>query len=186
MHSDPVARVYAQALIELAQERGRMDEIGREFAAVVSGIGAASDLQAFIASPMMDTTVKKRVIEALRGRVDDLLVDFLCLLVDKDRIEAAPDIAAAYRDLADDAAGRTRVAATTAVPLAADLQQRLEQMLHAALARDCVVEAAVEPDLLGGLVLQVGDKIYDGSVRSHLRRIRTAMMRSSGYHEDQG
>jgi len=186
MQNDPVARVYAQALLDLARDRGRLDAVGADLAQVVNGIDAAPELLAFIATPVLDAAAKKRVIESLRGKVDDILVDFLCVLVDKDRIEALTDIAGAYRDLADVAAGRKRVHATTAVPLGDDLRGRLEETLRATLNTECIVEATVDPELLGGLVLQVGDKMYDGSVRSQLRRVRSAMMRSSGYHENQG
>jgi F-type H+-transporting ATPase subunit delta len=182
MPTDPVARVYAQSLLDLARARGDIDAIGAELEQVAQAIAAAPDLRAFVTAPVLDAAPKKRALEeALHGRVEDLLVDFLCLLIDKDRIGSLGDIAAAYRDLADVAAGRARVRAATAVPLPVDLRRRLEETLSAVLARDCVVEAEVEPELLGGLVLQVGDKLYDGSVRSHLRRVRNAMMRSSGY-----
>jgi F-type H+-transporting ATPase subunit delta len=185
MPSDPVARVYAQSLLDLARARGDVDAIGADLEQVAAAIAAAPDLRAFVTAPVLDTVPKKQALEALRGRIDDMLVNFLCLLVDKERIDLLGDIAAAYRDLADVAAGRARVRAATAVPLSADLHRRLEETLRATLQRDCIVEAEVEPELLGGLVLQVGDKLYDGSVRSHLRRVRTAMMRSSGY-ENQG
>src|SRR5262249_37871036 len=122
----------------------------------------------------------KRVFGALRGRLDDALVNFLCLLVDKNRIGALASIADAYRDLADAAAGRVRVRALTAAALPDDLRERLVATVTTTLKQECVLETEVQADLLGGLVLEVGDKIYDGSVRRALRRIQSEMTRSSG------
>jgi F-type H+-transporting ATPase subunit delta len=186
MHTDPVARIYAQALLELASDRGRIDAVGADLEQVATAVGADAALRDFIATPVLDATPKKRVIESLRGKVDETVIDFLCLLIDKGRIESLAEIAAAYRQLADAAAGRLRVRAATAVALPTDQRRRLEETLQAALQRQCIVEAEVDADLIGGLVLQIGDKVYDGSVRSQLRRVRSRMMRSSGYYENQG
>ena len=186
MHTDPVARIYAQALLELARDRGRIDAIGADLEQVAAAVSADVELRDFIATPVLDATPKKHAIQALAGKIDDTVIDFLCLLIDKGRIEWLAEIASAYRDLADVAAGRLRVRAASAVALPADQRQRLEETLHAALKSECIVEAVVEPELIGGLVLQIGDKVYDGSVRSQLRRVRSRMMRSSGYYEDQG
>ena len=73
--------------------------------------------------------------------------------------------------------------AVSAVPLPDDLRERLVALVGQKLKRECVLETEVQPDLLGGLVLTIGDKVYDGSVRSQLRRLRKEMMRSSGYED---
>lgn len=184
MSASPVARVYAEALLGLASERQRIDELGAELDALVEIVRSQAEVDAFLESPVVGPEDKKRVLhQALAGRVDDTLIDFVCLLVDKERVDALADIAAAYRLLADAANRRQRVQAATAVPLPEDLRQRLEELLRQKLQRDCVLETEIRPELLGGLVLTIGDKVYDGSVSGRLRRLRHDMMRSSGYED---
>lgn len=181
MQTDPVARVYAQALLEMGRERDRMVELGSELEQVAAAVRGDDLLRRFLESPALDQASKKRVLESLRGTVDDAIVNFLCVLIEKGRIGSLAAISGTYRDLADAVAGRVRVHAMTAVPLAEDLQKRLLETLQQTLNRECVLETEVRPDLVGGLVLQVGDKVYDGSVSRALRRVRTEMTRSSGY-----
>lgn len=183
MQTDPVARVYAQALLDLGRERNRMDAFGAELESVVAAVRGDDMLRTFLETPALDHAAKKRALEALRGIVDDVLVNFLCVLIEKGRIGSLAAISATYRDLADDAAGRVRVHAMTAVPLDDELHKRLLETLQQALNRECVLETEVRPGLVGGLVLQVGDKVYDGSVSRALRRVRTEMTRSSGYED---
>lgn len=184
MLTSPVARVYAESLLQLAADGGRVDDVGsslQEFAALVA---AEADLGAFLRSPAIPDADKKRVLgEALQGRADDVLLDFLDVLVDKRRIDELDGITAAYGEQADVAAGRQRVQVTSAVPLPPDQQQALQSALEERLRRTCILELQVEPSLLGGIVFTIGDKVYDGSVRSQLRRLRKEMMKSSGYED---
>lgn len=183
MQTDPVARVYAQALLDMGRESDRMEGLGAALEQVVAAVQGDAVLRQFLESPALDQAAKKRVVESLRGTVDDVIVNFLCVLIEKGRIGSLAAISGTYRDLADVVAGRVRVHATTAVPLGDDLQKRLLETLQQTLHRECVLETEVRPDLVGGLVLQVGDKVYDGSVSRALRRVRTEMTRSSGYED---
>ena len=182
MHVDSVARAYSEALLQIARERGRVDDVGAEIADIASLVRDHRDVSQFLQTPALEPAAKKQVLEnALRGQVDDLVLDFLCLLVDKRRIDALGEIAGAYRALADDLAGRVRVQARSAQPLPDDLRARLVVVLRERLSTECILEASEDPELLGGLVLTVGDTLYDGSVRGQLQRIARKMMRSSGY-----
>jgi F-type H+-transporting ATPase subunit delta len=182
MHVDPVARAYSEALLAIARERGRVDAIGAEVSDIATLIRDHADVREFLETPALEPARKKRALEsALSGQIDSLVLDFLCLLVDKQRIGAMGEIAAAYRILADEVAGRVRVQARSARPLPDDLRQRLSLLAQERLATECIVESSEDPELLGGLMLTVGDTLYDGSVRGQLRRLATEMMRSSGY-----
>lgn len=184
MQTQSVARPYAQALLGLARDGDRITDFGAQLEALVALLYVEPETRNFLESPALEARDKKRVLEtALRGQADDLLVNFVCLLVDHGRVATLPAIAETYRDLADVAQGRARVRATTAVPLPDDLRDRLVALVEQKLKRECVLETEVQPDLLGGLVLTIGDKVYDGSVRSQLRRLRKEMMRSSGYED---
>lgn len=181
MHTNAVARVYAEALLEVAQKHERIDEIGQQLADIDALLRARTDVKSFVDSPAVDVGEKKHVLDAaLRGRADDFVVNFLGLLLDKGRMNELQTIVDTYRVLADAAIGRSRVRASTAVPLPDDLKQRLLGVLRQNLRHECVLETEVQPRLLGGMVLTIGDKVYDGSVSGHLRRLQHVMMRSSG------
>jgi len=182
MHVDPVARAYAEALLAIATARGQVQAVGSELADVATLVADDADVRRFLATPTLPAAVQKRALEqALGGRVQRLLVDFLCLLVDKGRIGALGGIAAAYGELADLAAGRIRVHVASATPLSEASVRTLTEMARERLQGECMLESSVEPELLGGLVVTVGDTIYDGSLRGRLQRLRNTLMRSSGY-----
>ncbi|UCE02393.1 MAG: ATP synthase F1 subunit delta [Candidatus Latescibacterota bacterium] len=184
MHVHPVARAWAEALLEIARERNSMDEIGSVLLELADWVEQHDDIRVFLETPALEAEVKTRVLErSLRGAVDDVVLDFICLLVDKERIGALRSIAEAYRMLADEAANRQRVFASTATPMSPDQRQRLVGLLDERLQSECILEATERPELLGGLVLSVGDTIYDGSVRAQLQRFRNELMRSSGYED---
>ena len=182
MHVDPVARVYAEALLGVARAQQRTDAVGVELAGVAEVVAAHADVRRFLESPVLEARLQKQALErALVGQVHDVVVDFLCLLIDKGRIATLEAIADAYRALADVAAGRRRVHAASATQLSSEAETRLLALLRQRLQSECILETAVQPELLGGLVLTIGDTVYDGSVRAQLRRVHNAMMRSSGY-----
>jgi F-type H+-transporting ATPase subunit delta len=186
MSANPVARVYAEALFGIARERSLVDDMGQELEEFLALVRQDRDLEVFLTSPVLDPGEKvARIKVALSGRMDDTVADFLCLLVEKRRIGALSRIVDAYRDLADEHAGRTRVSVRTASPLDESLRSEIGSVLRASLARDIVIESEVEPAILGGAVVSIGDKVYDGSIRSRLKAFRNQIMRSGGY-EDQG
>ncbi len=182
MHLHPVARVYAEALLGVARAQQRADAIGVELAGVAALVAAQPDVRHFLETPTLEARVQRQALErALVGHVQDVVVDFLCLLIDKGRIATLGEIADAYRTLADAAAGRRRVHASSATQLSQEAESRLLAHLRTRLQSECILETAVKPELLGGLVLTIGDTVFDGSVRAQLRRVHNAIMRSSGY-----
>jgi F-type H+-transporting ATPase subunit delta len=183
MQLHPVARVYAEALLAIARERGMIDAIGAQLTTAAAGLGTDADVRRFFAAPTIDLAAKKRVLLAALGQLDATLVDFLCLLLERRRIAGLDAIARAYAALADEAANRKRVWAASAVALPADLRQRLEALLRDKLQAECILETDVQPELIGGLVLRVDDTVYDGSVRRQLQRIGQELTRSSGYED---
>jgi F-type H+-transporting ATPase subunit delta len=182
----PVARVYTEALLEIAKERGVVEETGAELAEVQALLEREPDAAKLLESPVVETSEKQAILKkALRGNVGDLTADFLGLLLEKGRFAALPSIVDAYRDMADQIAGRVRVHVETADKLSQGLRSEIRNAVARFLDREVVLEDSVEPALVGGAVIRVGDKVYDGSLASRLGRARKQIMRSGGY-EDQG
>jgi F-type H+-transporting ATPase subunit delta len=178
-YTHPVATVYAEALLEAAGVN--RDAIGAALAAFVGVLDAAPDLRIFLETPALQAAAKKPVLEKLRGQMDDILVNFLCVVVDKRRADLLGEMAAAYRDLADRAANRARAQLTAAMPVDDDQRATIARIVSQRLDREIILEATVDPRLIGGIIVQVGDRVLEASVHGWLEQLRKEMVRSSGY-----
>ena len=178
-----IARTYAEALLDAAEKRGQAQEVFEELQSLVQDVfAAAPQFEAFLASRAITARRKPPVIRAaLQGRASDLLVNFLLVLNDHERLELLRPILSAYRQLHEERTRHVRVRVRSAVPLPDDQRERLVQELRARYQREPILETRVDPDLLGGLVLQVGDWVYDGSVRTRLADIRNQLIEKSSY-----
>ncbi len=183
-----VARVYAEALFRAAEQAGQGDEIMDELDSLIKDVfPAAPDFEKVLYNRAIGRDAKAPVIQkTLEGKAKPLFLDFLQVLNRHERLELLRPIAAAYRDLQDEKAGRVRVKVTTAVPLPGDQRQKLIERLHTLGRREPVLEETVDPGLLGGLVLQVDDWLYDGSVRSRLQTLRKKLIERSSYEIQTG
>jgi len=104
---------------------------------------------------------------------------FLSLLVDKNRFSIFTDIVREYEAIADELGRRVRAIVTTSAPLDAGLQKQIEQALADTMKKQVLVEFKVDKDLIGGLVAQVGGKVFDASVRARLQDIQTSLLRDA-------
>ncbi|QDU24002.1 ATP synthase F1 subunit delta [Urbifossiella limnaea] len=182
-----VARTYAEALLTAAEARGEADAVGDQFRSLGKDVfPAMPGLEALLDSPSVSRKRKDAVITQLfDGRATPLFLDFLRLLNRKDRLGILRLIAIAYRSLRDNDANRLRILVETAAPLDADQTAALERALAELTGKTPVLVVRPAPELIGGLVVHVGDKIYDTSVRSKLRAVRTKLL-ARGSHEIQG
>jgi F-type H+-transporting ATPase subunit delta len=176
-----VARVYAEALLNAAAKAGQDDDMLRELEALVGEVFARDpDFEVFLASAAIDRNRKAAVLRgAFEGRADELLVNFLMVLNEHDRLGALRAIAAVYRELYDRRSGRINVRVASAAPLTDEQQERLRRDLREQFHREPVLHARIDPDLLGGLVVQVGDWVWDASVRTQLDEIREQIIERS-------
>lgn len=182
-----VARTYAEALLAAAEKRGEADAIAEQFKSLGKDVfPAVPGLEALFDSPSVSRKRKDAVItELFDGRATPLFLDFLRLLNRKDRLGILRLIAIAYRSLRDNEANRLRVLVETAAPLDADQTAALERTLAELTGKTPVLVVRQQPELIGGLVVHVGDKVYDTSVRTKLRAVRNKLL-ARGSHEIQG
>jgi F-type H+-transporting ATPase subunit delta len=182
-----VARTYAEALLNAAVARGEADAVAEQFQSLGKDVFPATPgLEKFLSSAAISRKRKDAVLTQLfDGRATPLFFDFLRLLNRKDRLGILRLIAIAYRSLRDNKDNRLRVLVETAAPLAADQTAALEKTLAELTGKTPVLVVRQKPELIGGLVVHVGDKIYDTSVRSTLRAVRNKLL-ARGSHEIQG
>jgi F-type H+-transporting ATPase subunit delta len=169
---NPVARVYAESLIRLAAEDRREDEVRDELEALAGVVDSAPALARFLESPLVEDQAKRATLEdALRGRVSDLVVDGLQVMRRKGRLGLLRAVAHAYRELWIERRNRVEVRVTSAVALSDELRARLVQALARRTGREPMLVERVDPELLGGLVVSIGDDKIDSSVATRLERM---------------
>jgi len=177
-----LARVYAEALIDLAAKSNETDTIGEELAALAGGVFAHNPtIENFFASPAVSAKAKQQAIAASFGGVSLLVQKFLGLLNQNRRLFLLRDIAAAYAKIRDSESGRIRVTVRSATALNESQQENIKNTLAAKLNKQPILAMSVEPELLGGLLVQVGDRVYDTTVRTRLENLKNYLL-TSGNH----
>ncbi|MEQ1501869.1 MAG: ATP synthase F1 subunit delta [Myxococcota bacterium] len=182
--SDAVSRRYAQALIELASEADVVEKVGVDLdtfvRAAVGEHGEQGELQSALASPVFTVEERRAVLDKVLGKikVHKLTKNLLRLVNDKHRMALLGSIADAYRAMADDREGRARATIESAEELSPALEAEVRSALEAVTGKTVVLRTVVRPELIGGLVARVGDKVYDSSLRTRLELLRQNLLRS--------
>lgn len=180
-----VARPYAQALFELARERGELETVGRELADAVATFASNTELRALFTRPWTPKTVKRRVavdVAATAG-FTKLTTDFLALVAAGNRTDHLAAIAEAYQRRLDDHDGRARVVVRSAVPLNDDERRLLSVRLATAFGSATVVlEEIVDAAILGGVVVEYRGTVFDASLAAQLDRMRRRMAKGDHAH----
>ena len=183
-----VARVYAEALLNAADKQGQSDDVVEGLDSLIRDLFQSEpQLEAFLTSSAVGRERKARLIDKVfENKASVLFVDFLKVLNQHERLNLLRPILAAAKELRDERAKRIRVQVRSAVPLANDQENRLRQQLREALKLDPVLQTAVDPELLGGVVVRVGDWLYDASVRARLESIRNQLIARSSHEIQSG
>ncbi len=181
-----LARVYAEALLTAAEKAGKADAIWDDFVSLVGNplrhSESPTDPVALMTSSVVPRGRKEQVIrKALQGRTDDLFVNFLLVLNRHNRLDITRAVAAEYRGLLDERARRLRVQVRSAVPLTDEQRDKLRGMAHDRFGLEPVLVESVDPELLGGLRVQIGDRVLDATVRNRLESIKNQLITRSSY-----
>lgn len=182
---DPVARRYAEALYQQAEATGQAAAVDADVAFIGETFAGSRELTAALASPVVPRDKKRAVLTGLFGsRVSPMTAGFLALLVDKERDALVPAVVDAYREQADARTGTVEALVRTAKPLAADEADRLQAALAARTGQTVRLRIQIEPDLIGGLVVRIGDVVYDRSVRHQLEQLREGLAERAAVHQN--
>jgi len=171
------ARRYAKALFSLAREGNRVTEMRAEVERLGRLIAESAELRAVLLQPLHPAAQRRAVLQAVAERLgaSPLLKNFLSFLVDQRRFVDWAGIQEEYGRLADAAAGLARVRVRSASPLSDAQRERLRRALERKSGGRVELEVEIDPALLGGAVAQVGDLVYDGSLRTQLQQLRASL-----------
>lgn len=173
MSDTTVARRYAGALHEEAHSSERVVAVAADVVALRESIEASTELRLLLASPVVSADKKRAVVERLfADRFDPLVVRLTTLLIEKGREALLPDVLDAYERLRLERLGQEEAIVRTALPLGDAEQEQLRRGLEDATGKTIVMKVEVDPDLISGLVVRVGDTVYDSSGRNYLKTLR--------------
>jgi F-type H+-transporting ATPase subunit delta len=172
-----LGRRYARALLELAREEGSPQAFGDELGRAVT-VFEEPRLRPLCLSPALERAARIRNTREVVGalRLSRTVANLVKLLSERDRLALLPDIARCYETLLDAEVGRVRVTIRSAAPLAAGQRSAVVDMARRLTGkREVLANMAVEPELLGGVVLEAAGTVYDGSLRAHMSRLGKEM-----------
>lgn len=174
-----VARRYAAAFFDLAKESGKLEEMQQELQTVSDALQANRELKKVFYHKMIREKDKKEVVRAVfEGRISATTMNFLFLLVDKKREEYLDLIIQAYVRMANEARNIMDAGVISAIELAPSDIKELQERLSAITGKNVRLQTQVDPKILGGLVVRVGDRVIDGSISKRLQMLKNNMIRA--------
>jgi F-type H+-transporting ATPase subunit delta len=169
-------RVYAEALLEAAKEKKRLDRVRNEFDEFAAAAQGSDALRGFLANPQIEGETKRAALEDLLSGSDELFLNFLRLLVEKDRIAEVEDVYEEWGRLLAREERVLELELITAVELSEKEAKRLVKEIEDASGRRVEASRSVDPALIGGLVVQAGSLRLDASVRGRLDQLREELI----------
>ena len=168
---------YAVALFELARDQDVLDVVAGDLGDLRSMLQESADLRRLIRSPVLSREEQGRALKAVAERAGfaALTQQFLGLLAHKRRLFALPEVIAAYQAMLGEHRGEVSAEVVSAVALSDDQVAAVKEQLSKAVGQSVTLATAVDPNLLGGLVVRVGSRMLDASLRTKLQRLETAM-----------
>jgi F-type H+-transporting ATPase subunit delta len=165
-------RMYARALFEAAQAEGRTEAVQSDLAAFAAALEESAELASFLASPQVDSGSKADALGQIAEGADELVRNFLRLVAEKGRAHELAAIREEFDALVDEAKGRVAVELTTAFELSDDEAAEIVGRIEKSSGRTVEATRHVDPNLIGGMILQAGSLRVDASVRGRLERLR--------------
>ena len=172
-----ISRRYARAIFDLAA--GREEAIGAEIDGFLETYESPG-LRSVLGNPAFDVERRKEIVAELAGRLglSELTTNFLSLLMTRERLDGLASIARHYHDLLDDARGRVNAKVIVSRALAEEQRQSLVSVVSDMTGKTAILTEELDPAIIGGIIVEVGGKVYDGSVRAQLHSLRRNIERT--------
>jgi len=169
---------YAQAAFKLALEKGELDSWQASLKRIAD-LTTDEQLVALLENPKLSFETKKAILAEFFGKINPLALNLACLLVHKDKLGIAGDISRQYGRLLDAHHGIEHVEVISALPLDAEDRERISSRFEEIIGHKVVIDAQVDPSIVGGIKAKIGDTLIDGSVKSKLGALRESLVETS-------
>lgn len=176
---EEIARVYAEALFDVAKDKGTLDEVHEQLGQVAETIAGDRDLQIFFFSPYFSSAEKREGIEKAISGGNEELINFLELLAEKHRMPALFRIRRRFDELWAAENERLEVTVRSAVELDPSVVESIGKEIERKTGKTIDLSSEVDDSILGGLVLQVGNRVLDASIRNRLEKLRKEIVRAA-------
>jgi len=173
------ARVYAEALFDVAKEKGKLDAVRDELAQFVDAVDGNRELQVFFFSPYFSSAEKVGGLKRAVSDADAELINFLELLIEKQRMPEIFRIRRQLDELWKQENRRIDVTVTSAVTLEPSVVEKVGEEIERQTGQKVELSSRVDAEILGGIVLQVGNKVLDASIRSRLEKLRKSVAQAA-------
>ena len=175
---EEIAQVYARSLFEVAEEHDKLDEVRDQIGQFADALGESRDLQTFFFSPYFSTEEKKKGLASALDGADPVVENFLALLIENHRMPALFRVRREFDQMWREVNKLLPVQITSAVELDTAVTQQIGDEIGRQTGRTVELTSTVDPDVLGGLVVRVGNSILDASIRTRLERLRKQVARA--------
>ena len=175
---EEIAAVYARSLFEVAREQDKLDAVREQLGEFADALSKTRDLQVFLFSPYFSTKEKEEGLDRVVTDADPVILNFLQLLIEKHRMPALFRIRANFEALWEEENKLLPVHITSAVELDNSIVKQLGDRIADQTDRKVDVSAQVDPDILGGIVVRVGNSVLDASVRNRLEQLRKQVVKA--------
>jgi F-type H+-transporting ATPase subunit delta len=177
MLENAIARRYASAFFTIAREQGKLNEFEGELEKVINAVEANEDLRKVLANQLLEAAVKKDIVDRVfTDMVSPITVDFLKVIIDKRREAFLKDIYNAFVVSANEARNVRDAEVTAAKELTVADLAAIKAKLTTLTGKEIRLTSKVDPSLMGGLVVRLGDKVIDGSVTKRLELLKEALL----------
>ncbi|GGE05266.1 ATP synthase subunit delta [Marinithermofilum abyssi] len=178
MSQTVVAKRYAKALFEAAQERQLLEQVEREWRGIAETWAGSEELRGWLSHPTVNLDQKKQTVNQLFGELSDISRNLLYLLLDRGREAIIGEIYAEYKALVFEAKGIAEAEVISAAPLSQEEKQALSQAFEQRIGKKLNITNRVDSDLLGGVIVRIGDRLYDGCLRGKLARFQKQLAKT--------
>jgi F-type H+-transporting ATPase subunit delta len=175
---EEIATVYARSLFEVAKEQDKLDTVRDQLGAFADALSETRDLQIFFFSPYFSTAEKEDGLDRVVSGADPVILNFLKLLIEKHRMPVLFRIRANYEAMWEEENKLLPVQITSAVELDEQIVSQLGDRIAEQTDRKVDISSNVDPDILGGIVVRVGNSVLDASVRNRLEQLRRQVARA--------
>ncbi|MDO9260729.1 MAG: ATP synthase F1 subunit delta [Flavobacteriaceae bacterium] len=165
---------YAKALLNLAKEHGLHEEVNENMLLIANTIAENKDLQVMLKSPIIKSETKRKVLDGIfEPYINDLSMGLIDLLIDNKRIEILLHTAKEYTIIFDFLMGYEVAIVTTAIPLTSEMENIILEKINTLTDKEISIKNIINPEIIGGFILRIGDVQYDASIQRKFRSLRS-------------